>query len=477
MGQEIADSHFTRADFDAFAERLRAETELLVQWFRDDGFSRLDRVVGFELEAWLTDESGNAAPVNDRLLERMNDPLVVPELARFNVEINGDPQPLAGRPFSAMQADMARTWGRCQKVGSELGVQLMMIGILPTVREDQLTQACMSDMKRYEALNEQVLRQRGGEPLHLDIRGQDHLTSDHHDVMLESATTSFQIHYKVAPERAVRVYNLAQILSGPMVAVSANSPFLFGADLWDETRIPLFEQSVELGGFEDAAHGPVRRVSFGSGYARESLGECFVENLRHFPVLLPTRLDAPPEALACVRLHNGTIWRWNRPLIGFDSDGRPHLRIEHRVVPGGPTIIDAVANAALFCGLVEFFSGTEVAPELQLPFPVARDNFYACARAGLDAQVAWLDGRRGAVLDLLLDRLLPAAHRGLEALDITEDERTTWLAVIEGRLCNRCNGAAWQRAWVARHGPDMQGLTLAYRERQDSGLPVHQWDF
>jgi len=294
-----------------------------------------------------------------------------------------------------------------------------------------------------------------------------------------STATTFQIHLQVPPQLAVRAYNASIIASAPLVAVSANSPYLFGHDLWAETRIPLFEQSVEVGGYEENAHGPMRRVSFGSGYARASLQEVFTENLDHFPALLPVLFDEPPERLAHLRLHNGTLWRWNRPLIGFTSSpqgDRPHLRIEQRVVPAGPTIADTVANAAFFYGLCQALSQRDEGAETRLPFTTARDNFYAAARHGLDAQLTWLDGNKQPVQSLLLKTLLPLAAQGLETQGIERNEAEHYLGIIESRVKNACNGAAWQRAYVARHGPDMQALLAAYLERQHNGVAVHEWD-
>lgn len=475
MGQEIETSHFSDADFAAFGERLRAETALLREWFRDAAFSSRGDVGGFELEAWLVDARGRPAPINAAFLAGLDDPLVVAELARFNIELNAEPAPLRGGALGTLLARLEATYARCQRTAADLGASVLSIGILPTLEERHLTPDSMSDLRRYRALNEQVLRQRDGRPLRLDIHGREHLRTEHRDVMLEAATTSFQIHLKVVPERAARYYNLAQILSAPMVAVSANSPFLFGRDLWDETRIPLFEQAVEVGGYAAAAQGPLRRVSFGSGYVHESLFECFQENLDHFPVLLPMASREPAGTLPHLRLHNGTVWRWNRPLIGFDTDGTPHLRIEHRVVPAGPTPADAIANAALFFGLMQFLGTGEVPPSLLLPFTAARDNFYAAARDGLDAHIEWTDGRRGAVRALLLDELLPMARRGLERLELDAADIERFLGILRGRVSNMCNGAAWQRAYVARHGRDWEGLTLAYQARAATGVPVHEW--
>jgi gamma-glutamyl:cysteine ligase YbdK (ATP-grasp superfamily) len=476
MGQEIEETQFTPQDFEEYARRLREETELLAEWFRSGVFSPRARMGGFELEAWLIDDAARPAPVNDVFLERLDNPMVVPELARFNVELNDHPQHLWGSALSLMEASLGETWRQCMQVAEEMQTHLLMIGILPTVKETELCPANMSDLKRYRALNEQVLRLRDGRPLELDINGREHLKTRQQSVMLEAATTSFQLHLKVHPELAKRAYNASIIVSAPLVALAANAPYLFDHDLWDETRIPLFEQSVAVGGLAGASHGPMRRVTFGSGYVRESLLECFIENQQHYPVLLPTPFHEGLEQMACVRLQNGTIWRWNRPLIGFDYDGMPHLRIENRVVPGGPTVVDVIANAAFFFGITQALMTAEEPPEKQLPFATARDNFYAAAHHGLNAQIDWFGEKRCGVRGLILDELLPMAQRGLEALEIDKVDIDRYLGIIRMRVETTRNGAAWQRAYVALHGRDFAAMTNAYRQRQESGMPVHEWD-
>jgi hypothetical protein len=476
MGQEIGRTQFTDADFTEYAECLCRETELLGEWFQDAAFSTRDRTGGFELEAWLIDAAARPRPVNAEFLAQLDDPMVVPELARFNVELNDHPQHLWGSALSRFEASLGATWTRCLRVAESMGVRLLMIGILPTLREEDLTQANMSDLRRYRALNEQVLRLREGRPLELDIQGREHLKAVHGDVMLESATTSLQLHLKVHPRHALRAYNAAQVISAPMVAVTANSPFLFHHDLWDETRIPLFEQSVAVGGIAGASHGPLRRVTFGSGYVRDSLYECFLENQQHYPVLLPMRFNEGVERMAHLRLHNGTIWRWNRPLIGFDYDGIPHLRIEHRVAPGGPTVADVIANAAFFFGLMQALMDADTPIENCVAFSQARDNFYAAARHGLNAQVNWGESQRGSLRALLLSELLPLARGGLAALEIDTMDSEHYLGIIEQRARRAATGADWQRAWVARHGADMTALTEAYFRHQQEGQPVHEWD-
>jgi hypothetical protein len=477
MGEEIDRAHFRQQDFEIFEQRLREETVLLERLFEDRAFSTHAPVCGLEIEAWLIDQAGLPAPDNQDFLHRLDDGMVVPELARFNFELNVPPQPLRGAALNLLEQELAGTWRRCTEVAGAMQCRTLMIGILPTLSLQELNLTNMSDLKRYRALNEQVLRLREGRPIELDIHGREHLHLLHRDVMLESAATSLQLHLKVHPDVAALYYNLSQIVSAVTLACATNSPYLFGKDLWEETRIPVFEQSVSVGGIAGAARGPLRRVSFGSGYVKQSLFECFKENQAHFPVLLPIGFDAPATQFSHLRLHNGTIWRWNRPLVGFDDDGTPHLRIEHRVLPAGPTLHDAIANAAFYFGLVRALAGQDPSPVSLLPFAAARDNFYAAARDGLDAQVTWLDGKRVPVQRLLLERLLPQADEGLELLGIDSTDRRAYLGSVGKRIEQRRTGSVWQRRFVERYGPDMKALTEAYYERQQSGEPVHAWDW
>jgi gamma-glutamyl:cysteine ligase YbdK (ATP-grasp superfamily) len=466
MGQEIDTTTFTPEDFQRFQQRLHDETGLLEQWFAGGYFSEHGSIGGFELEAWLVDDAGKPAALNAELLAALDNPLVVPELAAFNFELNTEPRALQGKVLQAMATHLRRTWSACKQAAAGLEAQPVMIGILPSVQQDDLSMKNMSGMRRYQALNNQVFKLRHGRPLQLFIEGREILRATHHDVMLEAGATSLQIHLQVPASTAHHFLNAAQIISGPMVAAGANSPYLFGHDLWDETRIPLFEQAVEVG----APHK--RRVTFGNHYVQDSLLECFHENVRDYPVLVPFDRGEPVEQLSHLRFHNGTIWRWNRPLIGMDNE-QPHVRIEHRVVAAGPSIDDCIANAALFYGLALALTAA-TPPVERLTFRSARDNFYACARYGLAAEVAWLDGEHRPVDKLLLE-LLPQARCALLEAGLAEADVSDYLGIIEARIYTGRNGAAWQRAWVARHGADMSALTLAYLEQQESGRPVHEW--
>ena len=475
MGKEINTSQFSLADFSGFEEALRGETGVLQSWFNDGRFVRSPSVGGYELEAWLVDAKGDPAPVNDQFLDLLCEESVVPELSRFNVELNAPPELLTGRALRNIEAYLKKTWDSAGAVADAMGIRLAMIGILPTVSQIHLTLSNMSDRERFRALNEQVLRIRNHRPLQLNIAGSDSIRMQQSDVMLEAAATSFQIHLQVNENEAARYYNAAQVLSAPIVAASTNSPFLFGKSLWAETRIPLFEQAVNVQSGSSDQRAVPPRVTFGHGYVKNSLLELFVENLECHPVLLPAHLSRDNGRLEHLRLHNGTIWRWNRPLIGF-SDHRPHLRIENRVVPAGPSIPDLVANAAFFFGLVHALVADEPPIETELPFECAQKNFYSAARYGLEAAVEWRHGARGSVRSLVLEKLLPDAARSLERLDFDVQDIDHYLGIVERRVRLRRTGTDWQRAFQSAHCTSMEDLTAAYLERQESGRPVCEWD-
>ena len=477
MGQEISSTHFSDEDYQRFDRKLHEETQQFQQWCQEKRFSKQKAIIGLEMEAWLVDQQQQPAPINTHYLNTLNDPMVVPELAKFNVELNVDPQPIAQYGLRTIHHSLETIWQRCQQCAHDLEHQALLIGILPTVSDQDLVLKNMSNMKRYEVLNKQVMSARKGRPLNLDINGHEHLQSTHFDVMLESAATSFQLHLQVPLDDAKSYFNASVIASAPLVALSANSPFLFGKNLWDETRIPLFEQSVEVGGYHGASQGPVKRVTFGSSYVRDSIFELFQENLAHYPVLIPVIFNDDADTLPHLRFHNGTIWRWNRPLLGFDEDGTPHLRIEHRVIAAGPTIIDEIANAAVYYGLTNWMHQQNNPAEKLISFSEAKTNFYDAARLGLNAQILWLDQKKHNLRQLILDKILPAAETGLNTLGVDNHDIQRYLGIIDGRIRSGRTGAYWQREFINKYGPDMAAMTQHYIQNQRSGLPVHHWPF
>ena len=469
MGQEISETHFRQDEFRRFQERLHDETQVLLEWISNDQLSDRDFVSGLELELCLVDSRGEPSPNNQFVIDSVASPNVVPELSQFNLEFNVEPTSPRRQGLIDLQHRMDSLWMQCQAVAKGRELSVLSIGILPTLSDDHMNLLNMSPLHRYRALNEQVLRMRKGKPVRLDIHGFERLSSEHLDVMLEAATTSFQLHLQVPQSLAAKAYNTSLVLSAPMVALTANSPLLFGKRLWHESRIPLFEQAV-------ATESPVSRVTFGTGYVERDLGSLLIENERLYPVLLPLNCDSPKEKLAHLRMHNGTIWRWNRPIVGFDDGGRPHFRIEHRVMAAGPTSIDMLAQMAFFYGLMAYFLEVDHDSfEDRLPFIGAWSNFYEAARNGLNSHIPWIDGKKWPIAKLILDVLLPQAEIGFQRLEIDSSTFRPWLDLLHERATTGQNGAQWQMDFFECSGRDTALLVREYRTRQESGEPIHLW--
>jgi len=477
MGEEITYSRFIKADYQQYQKRLQQETDILAEWFGNHSLSNRKLVAGYELEAWLIGNNASPCPHNETFLELANNPYLFPELAKFNIELNVEPQTFNSNLLSDFERQLDQLWQQCKQTSKKIDCNILGIGILPTLTNNDLSLDNISSLDRYRALNEQVLRLRKGKTINLKINGNDHLEVEHKDVMLEAASTSLQIHLQTPQDMSVRYYNASMVLSAPLVVVGANAPFLFNKDLWYETRIPVFEQSVDIGGIGGAASGPIHRVTFGSQYARESLLECFVENLEHYPVLLPVTYESAPEKLNYLRLHNGTIWRWNRPLIGFDDDGTPHLRIEHRTMSSAASMVDNIANIAFYYGLVQYYATCIDPPESTLPFAETKDNFYRSAQIGLSHRALWTDGNRYSIKDLVLEKLLSEAETGLDKLGISDTDSKRYLGIIESRIRSEQTGTQWQRKFTELHGRDMKLLTRSYYRNQQHNKPIHEWDF
>lgn len=468
MGDEIEKSEFTPADIEQFRSHLLAEMELLHSWFEGNKFCHDEFQCGLELEAWLVGENGLPVPDNTLFLTTLDRQMVVPELSKFNFEFNVSPQYVAGSGLAEMQAEMRATWMRCEQVAAQLGHDIVSIGVLPTVADAMLCPENMSPLKRYAALNERVLRLRQGRPIALKISGVDTLESLHHDVMLEAAATSLQVHLKVPQAVSVRYYNASLVASAFTVALASNAPLLFGKRLWDDTRIPLFEQAVDTA-------GTYPRVSFGNRYLQDSLFELFEHNWHDHRVLLPVHIEQAPARMPYVRMHNGTIWNWNRALIGFEADGQPHLRIEHRPMSASPSLADLFADLTFYLGLVHYLATLPERVESQIDFNTARQNFYAGAKSGLAATVQWLDGKTYALGTLVRERLLPRAVESMEQLGIPSEQATLCQDILLGRITTGQNGAAWQRKAFGNYQGDTCQVLANYKTNQLQSQPVHTW--
>lgn len=474
MGREIDHSDFTDSDFRAFEEQLARETNRLVDYLHDNCVESATGTCGLELEACLIDSHYRPAPCNDAFIAQLDDPLVVPELAKFNFELNTPPFPVAPNLLSALYDYMEAQWLQCRKNAQSLNLDVCQVGILPSLRDDDLNLNNVSARQRYIALNHQILKGRQFRPLDIAIDGAvDQLRLQHNDVMTEAATTSLQIHLQLAPQDFPDYYNASLIASPLLVAAGANAPLIFEQDLWDESRVPLFEQSVALPCFVSGSGTVVHRVTFGSGYCSDSAAELFQENLQAFPVLLPI-LDTEQDALNHLQLHNGTIWRWNRPLIHINDRGQLQLRLEHRSLPAGPTTTDNVANIALFYGLVSWLA-SHIRQQRLPDFEGVRQNFYKAARWGLDAELTWLEGRKASIADILIHQALPAAVQSLLTLGFDSTEVNYFLVeVLRERIVRRRTGARWQREFFLNNHRDTRALMEAYQYQCTRGA-VHTW--
>ncbi|RME17069.1 MAG: hypothetical protein D6797_03235 [Bdellovibrio sp.] len=475
MGSHITRSIFTEKDEQRFLEKLREETALLKRWANSGALKSDIRFCGLELEAWIADIQGEPQPQCEQFLFHLNNDLVVPELSCFNFEINTVPQPLSGRFLTKIHEALKKTWVQCLEVSESLSLQPVAIGSLPTITSEHLTLKHMSPHQRYYALNEQILRLRKGAPLEVEIKGEEELSVTQSDIMLEAAATSMQIHLQVGYEEAARIFNASQILSAFMVAISSNSPYLFGKNLWAETRIPVFEKAVSVGHFKASDGFDVGRTSLGAGYVKESILELFQENVEKFPVLLPFCTDSDPGDMDHLRLQNGTIWRWNRPLVGFDITGRPHLRMEHRVMAAQPSLLDTVANMALYLGGALALAEMNPSPESQISFQQARDNFYEAAQKGLAAQVHW--GRALLPVKVVLkEEILPLAKDKLLSLGVHRDDLEIFFDdILFQRIETAQTGAQWQRQFIKKHGLLFHDMVKEYTRFQKQDLPIHSW--
>lgn len=472
MGVDISKLKFNKSDVTLFNEKIRDETKLLNDWFGQKRFSASVGTGGFELESWLVDSRCRPAPANVDFLKNLDDPTIVPELTKYNFEINTPPFSIKGNGLSDLKNDLHKRWKRAEEHAKTMNLRVMMIGILPTVKESHMCLENISPSNRYYALNDQIMKLRKRLPIQLDISGKDRLQLEHPDVMMESAATSLQIHLQIDQERGASFYNASKVASAPLVAIAANSPYLFGKELWEESRIPLFEQSVSIDERDYA-----EPVTFGIRYLDACLMEYFEANRqRYFPILPLVYHEHSREKLKHVCLHNGTIWRWNRVIVGPGTEVHPpHLRIEQRVVPAGPSIEDSIANAAFYYGLVSGLVRNYPEVGDLISFYQARDNFYEAARFGLAANVTWRHEQSLPIKNLIKDSLLSLAREGLSILEVADELSKHYLSIIEDRLLSGQNGATWQRLYRAKHQCSFEELSCAYYDLQQTEMPVHKW--
>ncbi|MCW7947103.1 glutamate--cysteine ligase [Streptomyces hygroscopicus] len=494
MGEKVVAGSFDLSDRQHYRSKLRQCLTGLARLLEEERFDRPKNLMGLEIELNLVGPEGLPRMMNAQVLERIASRDFQTELAMFNLEVNIAPHPLGGRVFDRLAEELRTSLAYADRKAHEVDAGIVMIGILPTLGRDDLVSSNLSAVDRYTLLNDQIVAARG-EDFTLDIDGVERLVCTSRSIAPEAACTSVQLHLQVTPARFADVWNAAQAVAAAQVAIGANSPFLFGRELWRESRPPLFQQSTDTRPPELQAQGVRPRTWFGERWITSAY-ELFEENLRYFPALLPICDDEDPlrvldeggvPKLAELVLHNGTVYRWNRPVYGI-ADGVPHLRVENRVLPAGPTVADVLANTAFYYGVVRALADDARPVWTKLPFEAAAANFDAACRHGIEARLRWpRAGRHGGIVevdavDLVRDELLPLAEAGLDAWGVEPADRDYYLGVIEERCRLRVNGASWQAA--AFHRALDQGLdrdaalattTRRYSELMHVGEPVHTW--
>lgn len=497
MGDEVTGSALARWDQVTHRAKLQAGREALAQLLADRRLDRGRPLTGVELELDLLERNGDPAFVNEAVLQYLHTTgdeealySAQHELGAFNIELNLPPRMLDGAGISWYESDLAAVLSEVREAADKAGVYCCPIGTMPTLFTDHIGIEALSSARRYRVLNDEIMAARG-EDVHIDIAGAESISYFSSTIAPESANTSVQFHLQVDPEDFHRYWNTAQALAGVQVALGANSPYLFGRQLWAETRIVLFEQGTDTRRAAERVAGAMPRAWFGERWIDSAL-DLFDENYRHFAPLLPLCVAEDPLAVVAdggvpslqeLRYHNGTIYRWNRPVYDVRA-GRPHLRVENRVLPAGPTPVDICANMALFYGLVAYFAECDEQLADRLDFSDAAANFHAAARHGVQADQFWPGRGRVPVRELMLEELLPLAAEGLSSLGVVRRDADRFLTVIEQRCRRGVNGASWQvaRVQVAEHrqrlerADALRAMVLDYTAQSADGRPVHEWE-
>ncbi len=488
MGQQNVDGVNDTRDLRTFTRAVLADLRALEQMLDTDVFERGVRRIGAEQEMFLIDGGNRPAPKAVEMLATLNNPAFTTELARFNLEANLPPYVFGGDCLRRMERDLLSLLGKARTAAAANDCAVLLTGILPTLRLPDLGLHNMTPVARYAQINQAILKLSGGR-FRVRIKGTDELDVEHDNVMLEACNTSFQVHFQVAPEEFAKLYNLAQAVTGPVLAAAVNSPILLQKRLWHETRVALFQHSVDDRSHAHRARGRRTRVRFGDAWLRDSVTELFRDDIARFRVLLGAEVGEDPMAvlargevpeLSALRLHNGTVYRWNRPCYGV-ADGKAHLRIENRVLPAGPTVLDEVANAAFFYGLMASVSEAYGDVTQAMDFDDVKGNFVAAARQGLQAQFHWVGGATHTASDLILKELLPLARQGLASRNLDGADIDRYLGVLEERVKAQRTGARWALESLARmpgtvtKDERMRALVSATMTHQLTEAPVHTW--
>ncbi len=476
-----------------FVRNLLRDVQAIEYMLENDWFESDIVRIGAEQEMCIVDRKTlKPALINMEVLKTMkDDEWVGTELAKFNLETNLLPRVFTNKCLSEMEQENREYLDKIRKKLKKWDADLILTGILPTLRKHDLEMDNLTPKTRYYALMESINSQLIGSAYELRLMGIDELLVKHDSPLLEACNTSFQVHLQVSPANFVCMYNIAQTLAAPVMAIAANSPIVFGKRLWHESRIALFQQALDIRTTHDHMRERSPRVSFGTGWLDGSILEIYKEDIARFRVLLSADVEEDSiklieqnqvPRLRALQVHNSTVYRWNRPCYGISDNGKPHLRIENRVLPAGPTSTDEVANAAFWLGAMIGMAEQCADVRKNISWEDVRDNFAKAAQFGIDSKFTWFKDKKISAPDLVLSELLPIARKGLEMRKVDSSDIDKYLGIIEERAKRHMNGARWQlRAYtklLKECGRDeaLTVMTAAIIKNQSKEMPVHTWE-
>lgn len=492
MGESRVKMADSQEEVQQFMKYVLKDLRALDRMLKEGWFESSPIRIGAEQELCLVDQQAKAWPHSMEVLHKLQETKegsFTTELAKFNLEINLEPLEFTGKALSKLERNLQAKVEQVRSVAEELGGDIILTGILPTIRKMDVDLKNMTPLQRYRALCQAIQKTRG-EDFDLRIQGMDELLMKFESPLLEACNTSFQLHLQVTPEDFVPKYNIAQLIAAPVLAGAVGSPILFGKRLWNETRVALFQQSVDTRTVGDHLRESSPRVTFGNEWVQESILEIFQEDTARYRVMLSSEVtedveqmldEGKPPALKALQIHNGTIYRWNRPCYGI-TNGKAHLRIENRVLPSGPTVTDEVANSAFWLGLMNKFEDYHPDVSEEMDFDDVRMNFFAACKLGLDTNFRWFGEKRVSAEELITKELLPIAREGLQKAEIAEHDITDYLEVIEQRVTSGQTPSHWI---LKNYGSLMKenrskeqtlgAITMAMIKNQKKGEPVHKW--
>lgn len=492
MGEQRVSLLSSKRQMQKFVRSLLNDVSALEHMLDNDWFESDVVRIGAEQELCLVDlNTYKPAPIAMDVIEALNQPWLETELATFNLETNLNPQLFEGNCLSLLEKEIQSNLKELNKGLKQFDAGLVLTGILPTLRKFNLEIDFLTPKKRYAALMEAINAQLQGSAYELRLSGIDEISVKHDSPMLEACNTSFQVHLQVAPSEFVKLYNISQVLVAPILATAANSPIVFGRRLWHESRIALFQQALDTRTSHEHLRERSPRVNFGSGWLEDSILEIYREDISRFRVLLSA--DVEEESLQMIKehkvpklralqVHNSTVYRWNRPCYGVSENGKPHLRIENRVLPSGPTVVDEVSNAALWLGAMKGYAAHFDDITQDISFAEARDNFVKASRYGMDNSFTWLNNQKITTKDLILKEVIPMAREGLKNQKVATADIDKYLGIIEERTKRHATGARWMLSSFTELIEEMPRdeavsvLTASMMKHQNESLPVHEWE-